>query len=142
MNRKTLQALARERVKDAKALLGRKRWAAAYYLIGYAAECGLKACVLRFVEEKGVIFGKKDGLKKLEGCWTHDLVKLVEIAELNAALKAEIQQDKKFDEYWSVVKGWNEGSRYQAKSETEARQLYEAINDPNHGVLKWIRTHW
>lgn len=45
MNRTYLQALAKERVKDAKSLLGRKRWSAAYYLAGYAVEVGLKACV-------------------------------------------------------------------------------------------------
>jgi hypothetical protein len=38
--------MAGERVRDAAALLKARRWSAAYYLAGYAAECGLKACVV------------------------------------------------------------------------------------------------
>lgn len=142
MNRKQLQSLSKERVKDAKALLGRKRWAATYYLAGYAVECGLKACVLKFVEDTGLIFGQKGGLKRLEDCWTHDLEKLVGIADLKQKLQEAIQASAKFDEYWAVVTGWSEVSRYEAKDEQAARQLVEAITDPDHGVLKWVRTHW
>ncbi len=47
MNRKQLQRLAKERLKDAKALLARKRWSAAYYLTGYVIECALKSCIFR-----------------------------------------------------------------------------------------------
>jgi HEPN domain-containing protein len=36
------QRLAEERARDAEALLGTKRWSAAYYLSGYAVEYGLK----------------------------------------------------------------------------------------------------
>ena len=38
VNRADWQKLALERIKDAKALLKLKRWAAAYYLAGYAVE--------------------------------------------------------------------------------------------------------
>jgi len=41
------QRIAEERVHDSAALLSTRRWSAAYYLAGYAVECGLKACVLR-----------------------------------------------------------------------------------------------
>ena len=42
------QQLAECRIEDARAHLDPAvgRWAAAYYLIGYAVECGLKACVM------------------------------------------------------------------------------------------------
>lgn len=142
MNRKTLQAIAAERVKDAKALLGRKRWAAAYYLAGYAVEIGLKACVLRYVGESGAIFSDAKYLKELGGAWTHDLEKLVGLAGLKPKVQQQVQQSAKFDEYWAVVKSWSEVSRYETKTETEARQLFEAITDPADGVLKWIRTQW
>jgi len=36
-----LKILAETRVADAMALLQAGRWAAAYYLLGYAIECGL-----------------------------------------------------------------------------------------------------
>src|SRR2546421_11980166 len=84
MDRKKLQNLAKERLKDAKALLGRKRWSGAYYLSGYAIECGLKACLLRHLGESGAVFGDQNYVKKLNECWTHDLVKLVSLAGLEA----------------------------------------------------------
>jgi len=47
MNRTDLQALAEERLADAQALLASKRYGAAYYIVGYAVECGLKACIAK-----------------------------------------------------------------------------------------------
>lgn len=142
MNRKTLQALAKERVKDAKALLGRKRWSAAFYLAGYAVECGLKACVLRHIEKTGMIFAEAKYLKRLAGCWTHDLVELVELAGLTATLGQAIQTDPQFGINWGHVKDWTEASRYETVGEQEARTLFDAITDTSNGVLKWIRDHW
>lgn len=142
MNRTQLQSLAKERVKDAKALLGRKRWAAAYYLAGYAVECGLKACVLRHIDLTGAIFEDAKYLKDLAGCWTHDLAKLVALADLNESLGLARQQDQQFDANWVIAQGWTEVSRYRETSESEARELFEAITNPDHGVLQWVRTRW
>jgi HEPN domain-containing protein len=46
VNRAELQRLTRDRIRDAKALLTAGRWSGAYYLAGYAVECGLKACII------------------------------------------------------------------------------------------------
>ena len=46
--------LANARVADAEALLQSRRWAAAYYLLGYAVECGLKACAARQFQQDEV----------------------------------------------------------------------------------------
>ena len=142
MNRKQLHALAKERVKDAKALLGRKRWAAAYYLAGYAVECGLKACVLRHIEATGAIFADAKYLKDLAGCWTHDLDKLIALAGLGEKFGVARGQNAMLRTYWEVVEEWDETSRYQVKAEREARQLYEAITDQSNGVLQWIQSNW
>ena len=40
------QQIAEEQLLAAQALLAAQCWASAYYLAGYAAECGLKSCVL------------------------------------------------------------------------------------------------
>ncbi len=45
MNRLEFQAMAEERIVDASLLLVGGQWSAAYYLAGYAVECGLKACI-------------------------------------------------------------------------------------------------
>jgi hypothetical protein len=42
MTRRDFQRLAEERLADAVALLEKERFAAAFYIGGYAVECGLK----------------------------------------------------------------------------------------------------
>jgi HEPN domain-containing protein len=46
VNQAELRQMAVERLKDAKALLGQRRWEFAYHAAGYSVECALKACVL------------------------------------------------------------------------------------------------
>jgi HEPN domain-containing protein len=70
VNRAQLRQLAEDRILDAQRLLTGGRWAGAYYLAGYAAECGLKACIIVHVEVSGAIFQDR---KFSEKCWTHDL---------------------------------------------------------------------
>jgi hypothetical protein len=133
VDRKHLQALARERLKDARALLGRKRWSGAYYLSGYVIECALKSCLLKHLGDSGVVFGEPNYLKRLAECFTHDLVKLVGPARgANPAL----------DVFWASVKDWKETSRYELKTEAEARAIYEAVSHATDGVYQWIRTRW
>ncbi len=139
MSRAELQKFAVARIRDAKVLLKAMQWQGAYYLSGYAVECGLKACILAFVEKTGAIFKNK---KFLEGCWTHELEKLVITADLQAELGTTIQANLAFAEFWTVVKDWSETSRYEQKSELDARRLYEAITHDPDGVLKWITLHW
>ncbi len=139
MNRAELQQLAQDRILDAKALLDAGRWSGAYYLAGYAVECGLKACILAYVEKTGAIFKNK---KFLEGCWTHEPERLMKTADLEAELGTAIQANPAFGGFWGVVKDWSEASRYEQKSELDARRLYEAVTHDPDGVLKWIRSHW
>ena len=142
MDRKKLQNLARARLKDAKALLGRKRWSGAYYLCGYAIECALKACLLRYLGESGAIFGEPTYLKKLADCWTHDLVKLVNLAGLDAEFGAARGANAALDTFWTTTKDWTETSRYEEKTEAEAKRLYEAVSNNPDGVFRWIQKRW
>lgn len=50
MNRTELQSLAEERLNDAQLLFDNRRFGAAYYLVGYAIECGLKACIAKLTK--------------------------------------------------------------------------------------------
>jgi len=43
---------------------------------------------------------------------------------------------------WQLVKDWDEISRYQQKTQTEAQRLFDAVADPNDGVMQWIRVRW
>jgi HEPN domain-containing protein len=140
MDRDELHRLATERIADAKALLSLKRWAAAYYLAGYAVECGLKACVLvRLTAEPEIVFDER---RYSEKCWTHDLDQLVNLAGLRAALDADIAADKELSDFWDVVREWNEESRYERASKADALALYAAITNKGHGVFPWIKARW
>jgi hypothetical protein len=142
VNRNQLQALAKERLKDAKALIARKLWSAAYYLTGYIIECALKSCVLRHLDTTGILFRDREYLKKLGDCWTHDLVKLVNLAGLDAAFGAARGANAALDRNWTVVTEWEETSRYAEKTETDAKALYEAVTHDPDGVFQWIQSRW
>jgi hypothetical protein len=140
VNRAEWQQLAERWLVDAKHLLDDHRWSAAYYLAGYAVECGLKACVLARVAAKPeVIFEDK---KFSEKCWTHSVGELVKQADLEAARAAGAAANLALGTNWLVVKDWSEKVRYQVVSHQKAKKLYAAVADKPDGVLQWIRTHW
>jgi HEPN domain-containing protein len=139
MNRDDFRKLAETRLEDAKALLGAGRFDAAYYLGGYAVECALKALICANTREFD--FPPKDA----RDYYTHDLVALLTIAGLENSLKEAFRDNKQLDEYWRVVKDWKEDRRYRSEgtdAERAARQLIDAISDPEHGVLQWLRNHY
>jgi HEPN domain-containing protein len=139
LNRAELQQLAGDRVQDAETLLASGRWSGAYYLAGYAVECGLKSCVLAHIERTGAIFIDK---RLAEKCWTHDIETLIKAAELEVTRGLDISANPDLGVNWSIVKDWSEIARYQQKTEAQARRLFEAVTDPANGVLPWIRTRW
>jgi hypothetical protein len=139
VNRAELQRLAKDRILDAKALLAARRWAGAYYLAGYAVECGLKACVLAYVEKTGIIFEDR---KYAEKCWTHDLEELVRLSGLTELLGREIGANPAQGRNWLIVRDWSELSRYLRGSHQRAKKLYRAITEKPDGVMTWITNHW
>lgn len=140
MNRADLQRLANDRLADAKALLAAKRWAAAYYLAGYAVECGLKSCILaRVAAAPDVIFEDK---RYSEKCWTHNLIQLVDLAGLKTTFAGARAADPNLEAYWDAVKDWSESKRYERRTKADAEGLYEAIADKKHGVMPWIKGCW
>lgn len=139
MNRAAWQQLAEERIAEAKILLAAQKWSGAYYLAGYAVECALKSCILARVEADGAIFREK---KFSERCWTHDLLELLELADLEVARDAHIAASLPRKQYWDTVEAWNEHSRYVRQAQQDAEKLMNAIDDPNDGVLLWIKSHW
>lgn len=137
MNRLDFQRLAYERVRDADSLLFAGQWPGAYYLAGYAVECALKACVARLTNQHDFpdkVFAAR--------CYTHNIETLVEAANLIALRNAEGKVNVPFGKNWTLVKDWNEASRYLIWSEAQARKLYAAVNDPATGVFPWIAARW
>lgn len=137
MNRKDFQNLALIRLKEAKVLLKSGHYEGAYYLCGYAVECGLKACIAR--KTKRHEFPDKN---TVNASYTHILSDLVKIAQLSKFLKNAIKRDKIFENHWAIVKDWTENSRYQKPSERESKDLYSAITSKQNGVMQWIEKYW
>jgi HEPN domain len=135
--------MAEERLKDAKSLLDGARWEFAYYAAGYAVECGLKSCILSRMIHTAWIFEEKWDAK---ACLEHKFGKLLNLAgltdQLNEQLKTSAAADGAFAANWNTAEKWSVTSRYEAKTEDEAKQLFAAIADEPHGVLKWIRIYW
>jgi len=138
MNRNDFQQLAEIRIDEAAALLAAKKWDGAYYLAGYAVECALKACIAKLTREHD--FPPERTF--VESWYTHAVSKLVESANLAILLKTDMKADVAFAANWGVVSQWKEISRYGRKTQPEAEMLYNAITDPAHGVLQWLRRHW
>jgi HEPN domain-containing protein len=136
VNRSEFQTLAEVRIREAKALLDVQLWDGAYYLAGYAVECALKACIARLTRAEE--FPPRDA----KDYYTHDLNALLKIAKLEAVRLAEGSTNAKFDAYWRSVVKWKEDARYKRISRSDAETLYEAVADPNDGVLRWVQLHW
>lgn len=139
MNRIQLQQLAEDRILDAQCLLAAGRWSGAYYLSGYAVECGLKACIMVHNENSGAIFEDR---KFSEKCWTHELETLLGLANLTVALNTDGVANPVLYGNWILAKGWKETSRYDQKAQAEAEAMYNAIANQPDGVLPWIRIRW
>ena len=131
--------MAEEKLLAADALIGAAQWASAYYLAGYAIECGLKSCILAYVEASGAIFEDK---KYSEKCWTHNFDVLVDLAGLKPDLGVATAATPALGANWAIASQWSEAARYKMNTQPEARTLYNAINDPVSGVMQWIRAHW
>jgi HEPN domain-containing protein len=86
VNRLDFQNLAHEKIAEAKILLDAGKWTGAYYLAGYAVECGLKACIANLL--KSEIFPEKSFSDKL---YIHDLKKLIVLAGLELQWDADRQ---------------------------------------------------
>jgi hypothetical protein len=147
MNQAELQQMADARLLDAAVLIAGRRWEFAYYAAGYSVECALKSCVLARMIHTGGVFDDDNKNKNLGTIYrTHKFMDLVKLAgldeELNAKRKASSASGGGFVGFWGIVEAWEETSRYKAKTEAEAKSLYEAIDHNPDGVLRWIRNYW
>lgn len=137
MNRKDLQLLSRIRLKEAKALLGLGLNDGAYYLAGYAVECGLKACIAKRTQRYD--FPDRVLVRDL---YTHGPLELVKKAGLADELEAPAAADSAFQGNWNTVRQWSVESRYNVHSSEDADEPVTAIGDSQHGVMAWIKRYW
>jgi|SRR5216684_1421269 HEPN domain-containing protein len=138
MNRADLQQLAELRIKEARILLDAGSFPGAYYLAGYSVECALKACIAKQTKEYDF-----PNLRIVKDSWTHDLERLLNLAELKDTLENDKKSNKNLDTFWAMVVNWKEEKRYDLDVKPEeAKNLYDAISDPVDGVLQWLKKWW
>ena len=138
MNRADFQNLAAIRLVEAEALLASGNYSGAYYLAGYVVECALKACIARSTRE----YDFPPPARVVQEIYTHDLVRLIRSAGLQADLDAHRAAAPTFSQSWLTVTDWSEQARYGTYAQAEADELIQAINDPLHGVLSWLQRYW
>ena len=79
IRRSELRRLAEMRLGDAHSLLNARRYPASYYIVGYAVECGLKACIARRFHANAT-----PERQLVNSAHTHSLENLIGVAELTA----------------------------------------------------------
>jgi HEPN domain-containing protein len=138
MNRVDLQRLFRLRVSEARALLKQGYYSGAYYLLGYAVECALKACITKQI--KRYDFPDR---KLVIDSYTHDLEKLLGVSGLKDDLQNAIRSHPALGVNCAIVKDWSEQTRYDASiSERKAKDFFSAITARRNGVLTWSKQWW
>lgn len=138
MNRTDFQLLSAKRVDEAKALQAAGHFSGARYLMGYAVECALKACIAKL--SKRHEFPAKDSHK----FYVHRLEDLVMHANLKAAFETARGAQPTLATHWNTVKDWSEELRYSITPTTavEAQDYIDACIKPKTGVLTWIKKQW
>ena len=132
-----LEALSAVRIREATLLFQSKLYSGAYYLAGYAVELAIKACIAKHIRT-GVIPDRSF----VNRIYRHNLDDLLGLAGLKEALNNDIKTDPQLGGNWGVACDWSEESRYSAWDAVNATALILAIDDPNHGILQWLKKHY
>jgi len=136
-----LQQIAETRLEEAKALYTAGLYDGAFYLIGYAVETALKACICKLMDED---FPPGSG-ELAKAFRIHRLKDLVVLAGLRKRLEAKRSQDIDFAANWDLIEGWSEARRYEAigsSDQSRTQELITALDNPTHGVLTWLKSLW
>jgi hypothetical protein len=132
-----LENLSEARLIDARELFNAARFSAAYYLSGYAIELGIKACIAKLFQADAI---PDKGL--VNAVYSHKLDELLGLAGIREQLKDDMNSDPMLSAAWGVASKWNEASRYEMWDQFAAASILDAVGDPNHGVLQWLKKHW
>jgi hypothetical protein len=137
MTKAELEAFSDMRLMDAILLLQSGRHSGAYYLAGYAIELGIKVCIAKVFEAN-----KIPDKAFVNAVYSHKLDDLLGIAGLKKQLQDDMNGDADLSAAWGTVSKWNEASRYSLWDVFAAASLIDAVGNPKHGVLQWLKKHW
>ncbi len=138
MNRRDLQRLSNIRLSEAKVLLDNEYYSGAYYLLGYAVECALKACIAKQVQRHDF-----PNRQTVNDSYTHNLRALLKVSGLEIEVRRERIRNPALDTNWTIVEDWAVDSRYDyAKDEVTTRDFFSAITARSNGVIPWLKRRW
>lgn len=145
-NRTEFQVLSAKRLDEAKSLQEGGYYEAAFYLAGYAVECGLKAAVCRTLQID--IFNMPTDLHK--GFKTHRLDHLIVLSGLSQRLAADLVTDESLvsaaNQFLIPPSGvdrwqsWSEEVRYNVVP-CKGTDSQEFINNVDY-FISWLKNHW
>jgi hypothetical protein len=144
MTRTEFQQIALLRLEEAEILLNQGKYNGCCYLAGYALESALKAAICQRMDNDDFF----DALKSetLRAFKIHNLGELVILAGLSTLYKDLNLTNSVLLSYWEYIKNdikWSEQLRYQTGfTQIEAQKMINAINDPQNGILEWIKKYW
>ncbi len=148
LTRSNLQQLAESRLHEAKCLMRDGLYDGAVYLAGYSLELALKARICRLLDSDYPLESPFSSFK------THSYNTLLRPAGLEQALKTQRLRNPDFDKYWYFLvgsngpdgtEGWSESWRYRSlgtADEASVLSFIHALEDPDGGILTWLKTLW
>jgi HEPN domain-containing protein len=137
--RAIFQQLVQLRLDEAKSLLGNGQPSGAYYLAGYAIECGLKAVIAKQFRADEI--PDRNLVNKV---YTHDLTDPLRLAGLEPELQIAQQADSELDRRWSIIKNWSEQARYSIWTKDQAAAIIDAVDGDGRtgGLFQWLSARW
>jgi HEPN domain-containing protein len=119
IDRTELSKIARERLKDAEALLKAGRYEGAIYLVGYVVEIALKSRICKTLKWRSFPQTRSE-FQNFQSFKTHDLDTLLSLSAVEDRIKS------KFLAEWSAIATWDPEARYNpigSASKTDAEIL-------------------
>lgn len=132
--------LAETRLKEAKVLFDNQLYDGCIYLAGYSVELMLKAKIAQLLDLDDLFVNYENRVTR--SFKVHRLQDLAMYAGLHNDISSG--NNGTFDSYWSfIITVWSENLRYEKSgtcTQIDASNILTAIQDPQNGVLQWIRT--
>jgi hypothetical protein len=144
MTRQEFKKIATLRLKEAESLWAQEHYDGACYLAGYCLEMALKAVICRRMEKDDFFdILKSESVRSFK---IHNLAELVILAGLQKKYEDLRAIDPDFRANWSFITDhirWSEQLRYTTGfTKSDAEGMLKAINDPQNGILKWLKKYW
>jgi hypothetical protein len=144
MVRQEFKQIAILRLAEAESLLNQSHYDGCCYLAGYCLEMALKAVICRRMEKDDFFdILKSESVRSFK---IHNLAELVILAGLQKKYEDFSAINPDFESNWAVIKNqirWSEQLRYQTGfTKKNAEDMLKAINDPQNGILKWLKKYW